>query len=95
MANLVCTRKSPRPYPKEPVGAYKLPTGPQSVGRLTLGATPGRPIGRCSTHLEGHWPRGPPSHQNQRGALSDYCRLEVWLSSTTALQLPLAHTPPV
>ena len=95
MTDPVCTRESARPHTTEPVGAYKLPTGPWSVGRLTLCATPIRPNRRCSTHLVGHWPRGPPHRQNQRGALSDYCRLEAWLSSTVALRLRLAHTPPV
>ena len=60
MTDPVCTRESFRPYPTEPVGAHKRPTGPRGVGRLTPCATPTRHNCRCSTHLVGHWPRGPP-----------------------------------
>jgi hypothetical protein len=95
MSNRLRTRENLWPYSTEPVGAHKLPTGPWSVGRLTLGATPIRPVGRCSTHLVGHWPRGPPHRQNRWGALSDDRCLEAWLSKTAALRLRLAHTPPV
>ncbi len=73
--------KSISPHPTGPVGAYWLPTGPTGAGRLPFCATLLRRDCRRSTLLAGLGPRGPPCHQNRRGALSG-CRVDVWFSDT-------------
>ena len=68
MADLPGAQESAYLYPEGPAGALWRPTGPWNVGRPILCATPGRRLRRCSTHPEGHRPRGPPLPPDPAGS---------------------------